>query len=434
MRVPAGMKNAGSTVHIEVDALQVGMFIHLDMGWMSHPFPLSSFRIASAQQIATIRSLGLKKLRWSPEQSALDDADQAAEAAPAAVDPAPALTADETPDQRAQRERRARAAQERAALALCERQFSEATHESKLLTDLVVAQPAEARTRAVALTQAFAQKMVGDQEVCIRLLTEAAGDRACAHAVNVTVISMLMGRSFGLSETEMLDLGVGALLHDVGKLDLPPRVRHREEHFTPSEVKFYEEHVTHGVSHALKMGLTPGATLVIAQHHEHADGSGFPLKLGHERMTPASCIVSLVNRYDNLCNPHVPSKALTPHEALSLLFAQGKNKFDTAVLNAFIKMMGVYPPGSVVQLTDDRYGMVVGVNASRPLKPRVSVFDPNVPEDEALVVDLEQTPKLGIRRSIRAGALPAEAAGPLSPRTRVAYFFEAAREPEDACA
>src|SRR5437868_11595210 len=187
----------------------------------------------------------------------------------------------------------------------------------------------------------------------------------------------------------MLDVGMGALLHDMGKADLPVRVRHREDHFSASEAKFYEEHVTHGVSHALKMVLTPGATLVIAQHHEHADGSGFPLKLGHERMTPASCIVSLVNRYDNLCNPHVPSKALTPHEALSLLFAQGKNKFDTAILNAFIKMMGVYPPGSVVQLTDDRYGMVVGVNASRPLKPRVSVFDAHAGEDEATVIDLQ---------------------------------------------
>jgi putative nucleotidyltransferase with HDIG domain len=426
------MKNAGSTVQIDVDALQVGMFIHLDMGWMSHPFPLSSFRIASQQQIATIRQLGVKKLRWSPEQSVLAQAeDEAKEAAAAAAAHA---THDESTEQRVERERRASAARERAALAVCERQFTEASHETKLLTDMIVSQPQEARTRAHALTQAFAQKMMGEGEVCIRLLTEAAGDRASTHAVNVTLISMLMGRTFGLSEAEMLDLGVGALLHDVGKVNLPPRVRHREDHFTPSEAKFYEEHVTHGVSHALKMGLTPGATLVIAQHHEHADGTGFPLKLGHERMTPASCIVALVNRYDNLCNPHVASKALTPHEALSLLFAQGKDKFDTAILSAFIKMMGVYPPGSIVQLTDDRFGMVVSVNASRPLKPRVCVFDANLPESEAPVIDLEQIPKLGIRRSIRPAALPADAAGNLSPRLRVAYFFEAAREPEDAIA
>jgi hypothetical protein len=172
------------------------------------------------------------------------------------------------------------------------------------------------------------------------------------------------------------------------------------------------------------MNLTPGATLVIAQHHEHADGSGFPLRLNSDRMSTASRIVSLVNRYDNMCNPHVPSRALTPHEALSLLFAQGKNRYDTAILGAFIKMMGVYPPGSVVQLTDDRYAMVVSVNSARPLKPRVLVHEAKVPRDEALVLNLETEPRLGIRRSLKPQQLSTESLEYLSPRPRVAYFFE----------
>jgi hypothetical protein len=176
------------------------------------------------------------------------------------------------------------------------------------------------------------------------------------------------------------------------------------------------------------MGLTQGATLVIAQHHEYCDGSGFPLKIGSERMTPMSAIVALVNRYDNLCNPQIPSKAVTPHEALSMLFAQGKNKFDPAILGNFIKMMGVYPAGSVVQLTDDRFAIVVGVNSSRPLKPRVMVYEPRVPRDDALILDLEQASGLGIRRSLKPATLPPEALAYLAPRQRVAYFFEPARE------
>jgi len=266
--------------------------------------------------------------------------------------------------------------------------------------------------------------MLGEQEMCIRLLTEGAGDKASLHAVNVAVISLLMGKTFGLSAAEMVDLGVGAMLHDIGKIELPERVRHREEHFTPAETQFYQEHVSHGVTLAKKMSLKPGATLVIAQHHEHADGSGFPLKLNSDRMTTAARIVSLVNRYDNMCNPNVPSRSLTPHEALSLLFAQGKNRYDTAILGAFIKMMGVYPPGSVVQLTDDRYAMVVSVNSARPLKPRVMVHEPRVSRDEALLLNLEYDPRLGIRRSLKPQQLPPESLEYLSPRIRVAYFFE----------
>jgi HD-GYP domain-containing protein (c-di-GMP phosphodiesterase class II) len=216
----------------------------------------------------------------------------------------------------------------------------------------------------------------------------------------------------------------------VGKLDLPERVRYRDDHFTPAENQFYQEHVTHGVNAGRKMGLKPGALLVMAQHHEHVDGTGFPMRLNSDRMSMASRIVALVNRYDNLCNPNLPSKALTPHESLSLLFAQGKNKYDTAIMGAFIKMMGVYPPGSAVQLTDDRYALVTGVNSSRPLKPRVLVHDPRVPRDEALMLDLEKVPALGIRRSVKPLQLPREALEYLSPRPRVVYFFEPARELE----
>src|SRR5688572_3606352 len=137
------MKNAGSTVQIDIESLRVGMYIHLDVGWMSHPFPLSSFRIASDGQIATIRALGIERVRWSPEQSALHEAEaQAAEARRVACDPAPATAEPEADDE--PRRRRAALAAQRAGLALCERQFAEATRECRQLTEMVVAQPAAA--------------------------------------------------------------------------------------------------------------------------------------------------------------------------------------------------------------------------------------------------------------------------------------------------
>ena len=446
------MKADASKELIEVDALRVGMFVHLDMGWMSHPFPLGSFKIATDEQVATIRSLGVQHVRWSPTQSdalspvaptgwtgqsPLDEAAPvaatgsgagdgssvpAAAVMPAGAPTTPALA--DSPDARARQAHKQALAGQRAALQLCERQFAEAAHDCKHLTELVANKPLEARVQAEQLSKALVDKMLGEQELCIRLLTEAAGDKASTHALNVTIVSLLMGRTFGLVEADMLDLGVGAMLHDIGKLDLPDRVRHREDHFSGSEVRFYEEHVAHGVGHARKMGLSPGATLVVAQHHEHADGSGFPLRLNTDRMTAAARIVSLVNRYDNLCNPNVAARALTPHESLSLLFAQGKTKFDTAILGAFIRMMGVYPAGSTVQLTDDRYALVVGVNSTRPLKPRVLVHEARVPRDEALIVDLESAPGLGIRRSIKPAQLPVASLEYLAPRPRVAYFFE----------
>lgn len=94
------------------------------------------------------------------------------------------------------------------------------------------------------------------------------------------------------------------------------------------------------------------------------------------------------------------------------------------MLNAFIRMMGVYPPGSTVQLTDDRYALVVSVNSARPLKPRVMVHDPRVAKEEALILNLEEMPDLGIRRSLKPQFLPRASLDYLSPRARIAYFFD----------
>ncbi len=427
------MKHPANTEPIDVDALRIGMLIHLDGGWLSHPFPLSSFKISGDAQIATMQTLRLK-VRWNPQQSDPEPGDEPL-AGQDGIDATTVPPLAETPQAEAHRVHRETLADQREAQAVCERQFGEAAKACKTLTDMVPTKPQGAREQAEALTRALAEKMLGERDLCIRLLNEAAGDKAAAHAMNVTVISMLMGRSFGFSETDMLDLGMGAMLHDIGKLDLPERIRHRDEHFSASEGRFYEEHVAHGVAHGRKMGLSSAALLVVAQHHEHADGSGFPLKLNSDRMVIGARIVALVNRYDNLCNPHIPSRAITPHEAVALLFAQGKDKFDTAILGAFIKMMGVYPPGSAVQLTNDRFALVVGVNSSRPLKPRVLVHELGVPREDALIVDLERVPGLGIRRSIKPMALPPDTLGYLAPRPRAAYFFEAAREaPAEAMA
>jgi hypothetical protein len=94
------------------------------------------------------------------------------------------------------------------------------------------------------------------------------------------------------------------------------------------------------------------------------------------------------------------------------------------ILSGFIRMMGVYPAGSVVQLTDDRYAVVMQVNSSRPLKPRVLVHDAKVPRDEALLLDLERETDLGIRRSVQPSKLPPTAAAYLAPKPRVTYYFD----------
>jgi HD-GYP domain-containing protein (c-di-GMP phosphodiesterase class II) len=417
------------TSTVAVEELRVGMYIHLDGGWLSHPFPLSAFRITSNDEIATIRSLGLTQVRWVPERSELPASGALLDGgAPPMVPATPALSAEE----QAARDQEAWLSDQREAAQRCERQYGEAARVMRDINEQLTQQPKEAGRTAGDLTRAMLDKMLAAEEVGIRLVSGSGSDRNGAHALNVAVVSMLIGRTLGMSDGEMQDMGVGALLHDVGKIDVPDRLRHPEENFTPAENNGYRDHVAKGVLQGHRMGLNTGALSVIAQHHEHADGSGFPMKLTADRIGLGARIVAIVNRYDNLCNPGGRTLALTPHEAVAMMFAQSRSRFDPPVLNAFIRMMGVYPAGSLVQLTDDRYAMVVGVNSSRPLKPRVLVHGTagarggarGGSAGAAQLLDLEAQPELGIRRSLAASKVPPPVLAALDPRPRVSYYFE----------
>ena len=148
-------------------------------------------------------------------------------------------------------------------------------------------------------------------------------------------------------------------------------------------------------------------------------------------MSVAAPLVALVNRYDNLCRPSNAERAMTPHDAMSQLFSQGQKRYDPALLSTFVRMMGVYPPGSVVQLTDDRFAVVESVSAARPLKPKVTVAAEPGADDAVLMLDLAQQPALGIRRSLPAAQLPGGLRELLLTRPRQAWFFEKDEEAPD---
>ncbi len=421
MQTPNGLK-------IDVSELRLGLYVHLDLGWMDHPFPLGNFKITTQQQIDTIRSLGLQQVRISPEKSdpPAPSGSVAASSPTPGQSPAPAAAAviPEVLDE--QQRKRALLATQRQSLQQCERQFAETARSYQRITENVEPQPARAREEAVALIGGMLKEMATHEECAIRLLSENVGDRFALHSVNVTVLSLLLGKALGQTPAALEALGVGALLHDMGKQRLPDRVRFKHENFTLAETKVYQEHVAHSVTLGQHMGLPADVLLTISQHHEMIDGSGFPLGCPGEKMAPASHVLALINRYDNLCNPPNPVLALTPHEALSLIFARMRGRFDKTTLNAFIRMMGIYPPGSLVQLSDQRYAMVMSVNSARPLKPRVLVHDPAVPSSEALLLNLESTPHLNVLRSLKPQQLPRTALEYLAPRQRICYFFERA--------
>lgn len=439
---------------IAIEDVRIGMYVYVDLGWIRHPFPLNSFKISARDQIDTLIRLGVKSIRWSPEKSdpeptepieSADAADVKVSSGETALDDEAAqlttasrLAVAETVAREAavlaeeRRQRREILSTQRQSLEICERHFATAARSYRQVIDQVNTHPEAAYQRVTEMVGGMVDQMLSAEESAIRLLSEDVGERTSQHSINVSVIALLLGKTIGLDVGTLGTLGTGALLHDIGLIVLPERLRWLDRRFTTAERKLYQEHVPHGIAIGARMKLPPEQLVIIAQHHELADGKGYPNQLAGEQIAPLARIVALVNLYDNLCNPANPTQAITPHEALALIFAQMRNQFDAKVLMPFIRMMGVYPPGSVVELTDGRLALVVSVNAARPLKPNVVIYEPRVPREEALVEDLEKNPELGIRRSLKPLQLPKAAFDYLSPRLRICYFFERARGAQDS--
>lgn len=442
--------------HVTPEALRIGLYVDLELGWMSHPFPTGSFRITSERQIDTLRGMGLQRVRIVPARSdpppaadAPGEANDVADVQAVAPDATSAVPADGDADAVRRQLSLSQIERQRASLEHCDRQFNAAIRQYRKVLECIDQElPVGAQDEstgaqdaghsgephgAAAMCQELVASLVGEMlaqsESSIRLLSEASGERAWMHPVNVTVLSLLLGKALGLDADALRQLGVAAFLHDVGKTRLPDGVRLPDASFAPAEYRQYQGHVALGVAIAQQIGLPAEVQDTIAQHHEMMDGSGFPLQLRGSGISQAGKVLALVNRYENMCNPVRVAAAVTPHEALSLIFSQMKERHDITVLAAFIRMMGVYPPGSVVQLSDSRFALVVSVNSARPLKPSVVVHDRGIAKEEALILDLEQAPTAGIRRSLRPDQLPAEAKDYLAPRQRICYFFERAADP-----
>ncbi|MDO9221366.1 MAG: HD domain-containing phosphohydrolase, partial [Thiobacillus sp.] len=218
------------------------------------------------------------------------------------------------------------------------------------------------------------------------------------------------------------------LLHDLGKEKVPSQILLKKTPWTAVERNFYNLHVAYGLELLQQLPDIAAATVeVVAMHHELLDGSGFPAKLKGEQIGRLARIACIANTYDNYCNAVNPAESMTPAEALSFMFKYDKGKFDPELMQLFVRCMGVYPPGSVVQLSNAQIGLVMSVNAKRLLQPSLLIYDPDVPKEEALWLDLSETDNLSVVKTLRPQELCKAVLDYLDPRTRISYFADNGR-------
>lgn len=288
------------------------------------------------------------------------------------------------------------------------------------------AAPGECMSAIERVSADSASVILADMDSAIVLITDKAHhDGFAAHALSVMTLSLLLARQARLPEEALRTLGVGALLHDIGELDLNPSIVRNMERGRHEE-SAYRAHCTLGAQRLRDAGnVHPAVVQAALSHHEAHDGSGFPQGLSGDTIPVAARVVAIANRFDNLVNPIDVRRAVSPSEALSLMWVREKRCFDPVLLQLFVRAVGVYPPGTIVQLTDGRVGAVVlSASIEDPLSPQVLVYEPEVTRSHAIIVDLAQDRSVRIDRSLRLADRPAEELDYLLPRRRMGWFLD----------
>lgn len=192
------------------------------------------------------------------------------------------------------------------------------------------------------------------------------------HCINVSILSAAFAKHLGLLEGEIRTVALCGLLHDVGKMRIDDDILNKPGALTPEEFAVMKKHTTFGrdVLAALPR-LAHSAVDVAYSHHERMDGKGYPRGLAGHQIPLFAKIVGLVDTYDAITSSRVYDKGRASMEALQIIHRNKSTQFDAGLAVEFIRMIGVYPPGSIVEMTNEEVGIVVTTHTTSKLKPRV---------------------------------------------------------------
>ena len=220
---------------------------------------------------------------------------------------------------------------------------------------------------------------------------------------------------------------MGALFHDIGKGRVPIQRFSKGNMALMNKVlkEYYMEHPRIGAKMlAAVPGFPPSAQTLVLQHHEHLDGTGFPGRLSGAALGLGGRIAAVANLYDRFCNGKEPNERPTPHEAMKALYKR-RGKLDPRAVTLFIRKLGVYPPGSMVELSNGMQGMVVTANMRDSMRPSVKVYHPDIPKREALIIDLLIETELTVTKALKPEELLPEVLQYLNPGKQVSYYVDA---------
>ncbi|MDD8057722.1 MULTISPECIES: HD-GYP domain-containing protein [Shewanella] len=326
---------------IPVSQMVIGLTVKLPLSWTSHPFFRSKVKLEQQVQIEMIKGLDVEFVYVIDGFDLLPEVEEVIEEIPVEEEQVKEI------DYRPLAKKSMRVSQQR---------FVKSVNDSRTVFGKVLSDPEGAYREAATLVEELIEHLYESETPHLTLVGSGEVDASVTqHGVSVAVLSMMIAYALSLSKKEMRDIALGSLFHDIGKLKVPEDIRRKRGELTDVEANFLKMHPNFGYDMLKRTGLFPEAMLdIVLHHHEFIDGSGFPHQLTEAKMLITTQVVSLANDYETLLNQY-----RTPQVALGILFKNHSKKHSDKIISVLVKILGIYPPGTIVRLSDDTIAKVM---------------------------------------------------------------------------
>ncbi|MFU0824470.1 HD-GYP domain-containing protein [Clostridium sp.] len=248
-------------------------------------------------------------------------------------------------------------------------------------------------------------EVLGRKNIMINLVDIKSMDNyTYQHCVNVSIIALIIGTQLKLRKSELLDLCVGSLLHDIGKVFIPKEILNKKGLLTSKEFQIIKTHSNKGYEYLKgNLEISPPARVVVLQHHEKINGTGYPDGRHGDEITKLSKITAVADVYDALTSDRPYRRAMSPNEALEYIFANGGTHFDYETVRAFSSVIIPYPEGTIVELNNGDIGVVEEICPYYPLRPKLKLIKTKDEGDKyrkGTFIDLVEELNLVIQRVV----------------------------------
>ena len=214
-----------------------------------------------------------------------------------------------------------------------------------------------------------------------------------SHSLNVGILSIMLASEMGITRNRLEDIALCALMHDIGKVDIPIEIINKNGPVTDSEFAIIKTHPEKGVERLRKCyGVSREVLQGIQSHHEKYDGTGYPYGYKGPHIPLFGRVLAVSDVYDALTSHRSYRKAWMPNEAIEYIIAGSDAQFDHDLVSIFLHLVCAYPTGSIVKLSDDSTAIVVKNHAENVLRPKIRLLDDSPMGEKGTEIDLYEDP------------------------------------------